>query len=106
MENLTELIQAGLTQSAHINLVDQGRAGDILQEMTKPPETAIDPPIAREIALRTGGVRVILPTVAKSGKTYTLRMEIQQPDTNSPKAIATLGSMAGHASPNERPTTN
>jgi serine/threonine protein kinase/tetratricopeptide (TPR) repeat protein len=86
MDNLTELIQAGLTQSAHINLVDQGRAGDILQQMTKPPDTVIDPPTAREIALRAGAVRVILPTVNKSGNTYNLKLELQQPDTNSPKS--------------------
>jgi predicted negative regulator of RcsB-dependent stress response len=54
LDNLTELIQAGLTQSAHINLLDQDRVEETLQNMAKAPDTKIDPTIAREIAMRTG----------------------------------------------------
>ena len=39
LDNIGELIQSGLAQSAHINLLDQGRVGDLLQQMTKPPDT-------------------------------------------------------------------
>jgi tetratricopeptide (TPR) repeat protein len=82
-DNLTELIHAGLTQSAQINLLDQGRAGDILQQMTKAPDTVIDAPIAREIAMRAGAVRVVFATVTKSAGSYSLNVDIQQPD-NTP----------------------
>ena len=82
-DNLTELIQAGLTQSAQINLLDRGRVGDILQQMTKAPDTAITERIAREIAMRAGAVRVVFATVTGSSGSYSLNVDIQQPD-NTP----------------------
>lgn len=83
-DNLTELIQAGLTQSAQINLLDQGRVGDILQQMTKSPDTVITEPIAREIAMRAGAVRVVFATVTGTNGNYKLNINIQQPDASSP----------------------
>lgn len=83
LDNLTELIQAGLTQSAHINLLDQSRVGDVLQKMTKAPDTPINGPIAREIAMRGGAVRVVFPTVSGEGEDLQLDVDIQQPD-NTP----------------------
>jgi serine/threonine protein kinase/tetratricopeptide (TPR) repeat protein len=79
-DNLTELIQAGLTQSAQINLLDQGRVGDILQQMTKSPDTVITEPIAREIAMRAGAPRVVFATVTGTNGSYKLNIDIQQPD--------------------------
>ena len=84
LDNLTELLQAGLSQSAQINLLDQSRVGDTLQLMTKPPDTVIDEPTAREIALRTGAVRVVFATVTGSAASYSLNIDIQQPDATSP----------------------
>jgi tetratricopeptide (TPR) repeat protein len=86
-DNLTELIQAGLTQSVQINLLDQGRVGDTLQTMLKGPDTVIDPPIAREIAMRTGAVRVIFATVSGSAGKRSLDVEIEQPDASSPTRV-------------------
>jgi serine/threonine protein kinase/tetratricopeptide (TPR) repeat protein len=83
LDNVTELLEAGLAQSAQINLLDQGKVGDILEHMTKPPDTKIDPPIAREIAMRSGAVRVVFATISGRNGRYTLDMEVQQPD-NSP----------------------
>jgi tetratricopeptide (TPR) repeat protein len=84
LDNLTELLEASLGQSAQINLLDQSRVGDTLQLMTKSPETLIDPPTAREIALRTGAVRVIFATVSGSSGNYSLNVDIQQPDGTGP----------------------
>jgi eukaryotic-like serine/threonine-protein kinase len=83
LDGLTELLQAGLSQSVQINLLDQDRVGDTLQNMTKPPDTPITEPVAREIAMRTGAVRVVFPTVTGSKGAYTLRIDIQRPD-NTP----------------------
>lgn len=83
LDHLTELIQAGLTQSSQINLVDEGRVGDILQQMTKPPRTVIDEPTARELAMRAGAARVIFANVTRAGDDYKLNVDIQQPD-NTP----------------------
>jgi eukaryotic-like serine/threonine-protein kinase len=83
LDNLTELIRGGLSQSAQVNLLDQGRVGDILQQMTKPPETAIDPSVAREIAMRAAAVRVVFATISGRDGNYKLDVDIQQPD-NTP----------------------
>ncbi len=83
LDNLAVLIKAGLSQSPHINLLDPSRVGDILQQMTKAPDTPIDAAVAREIAMRSGAVRVVFPTVSESGGDYHLDVDIQQPD-NTP----------------------
>jgi serine/threonine protein kinase/tetratricopeptide (TPR) repeat protein len=81
LDNVTELVRAGLEQSAHINLLDSARTGDILQQMTKPPDTVIDPSSAREIAMRAGAIRVVFATVKGAGGKYNLDIDIQQPDS-------------------------
>jgi serine/threonine protein kinase/tetratricopeptide (TPR) repeat protein len=83
LDNLTELLEAGLSQSVQINLLDQSRVEDTLQLMTKVPDTSITEPIAREIAMRTGAVRVVIPTVSGLNGGFTLHIDIQQPD-NTP----------------------
>jgi serine/threonine protein kinase/tetratricopeptide (TPR) repeat protein len=83
LDNLTELLRASLSQSAQISLLDQSLVGDTLQRMTKSPETPITEPIAREIALRTGAVRVLIATISGSTPNYSLTIDIQQPD-NTP----------------------
>ena len=84
LNNLTELLQAGLSQSAQINLLDQSSVGDNLERMTKPPDSVIDEPTARHIALRTGAVRVIFANVTGSAGSYSLNIDIQQPDATGP----------------------
>lgn len=79
-DNITELIQAGLSQSIQVNLLDQGRVGDILQQMTKSPDVSIDPAIAREVAMRAGASRVIFATVTGKAGKYSLDIDVQQPD--------------------------
>jgi len=84
LDNLNGLIQAGLTQSVQVNLLDQSRVGDTLQQMTKAPDTPITEPIAREIALRTDAVRVVFATITGSAGRYSLDIDIQEPDATSP----------------------
>jgi eukaryotic-like serine/threonine-protein kinase len=83
LDNVSQLINAGLAQSGQFNLLENSRATDILGQMTKAPGTPITPPVAREIAMRSGSVRVVLATITRSGSTYTLDVDIQQPD-NTP----------------------
>jgi len=82
-DNITELIRAELAQSVQINLLDQGRVGDTLQRMTKAPDTVIDEPTAREIAMRTGAARVVFVRMTGAGDNYRLDVDLQQPD-NTP----------------------
>jgi eukaryotic-like serine/threonine-protein kinase len=81
LDDLTSLLRASLSQSARINLVDQGRVGDIVQQMTKAPDGPIDMVTAREIAMRAGAVRVIFATVTGSGGNYQLNVDLQEPDS-------------------------
>jgi serine/threonine protein kinase/tetratricopeptide (TPR) repeat protein len=81
LDNLTDLLQAGLSQSHQVALLDQGRVGDTLQQMTKPPQSMIDSVTGREIAMRNGAVRVIFATVNSSRGRYNLNVDIQQPDS-------------------------
>jgi serine/threonine protein kinase/Flp pilus assembly protein TadD len=83
LDSLTELIQAGLSQSIQMDLLDQSRVGDILQQMTRSPEAAIDAVTAREIAMRSGAARVVFVTITGSPGKYSLNVDIQQPD-NTP----------------------
>jgi serine/threonine protein kinase/tetratricopeptide (TPR) repeat protein len=86
LDSVSELIRAGLTQSVQINLLDIARVGDTLQRMTKPPNTAIDEPTAREIAMRTNAVRVVFVTVRGSSGKYELGVDVEQPDNTPARA--------------------
>lgn len=83
LDNVTELIRAGLIQSTQIKPLERDRVSDILQQMTKSPDAVIDQPIARDIAFRAGAVRVIFAELAKIKDDYVLNVDIQQPD-NTP----------------------
>jgi serine/threonine protein kinase/Flp pilus assembly protein TadD len=85
LDHLTELIESGLAQSAQVNLLSQGRAGDILEQMKRNPANTVDAPTAREVAMRAGAVRVIFITVNGKDGNYTLDVDIQQPDPASPE---------------------
>ena len=87
LDNITELLQASLEQSAHINLLDQGRVGDTLQNMTKPADTPIDQPTGREIGMRANAARVIFAQVTGSQGHYTLNVDIQRTDYSSPLSL-------------------
>jgi len=84
MNNLTELLRSSLSQSAHTNLLDQGREADIVQQMKISHGRRIDAAAAREIAMRAGAARLILASVSGSDtKGYQLNIDIQEPD-NTP----------------------
>lgn len=83
LNDVTELLRAGLAQSAQVNLLDQGRAREILEEMTKAPDAEIDQATAREIAMRAGAARVVFATASGASGSYKLTIEVQQPD-NTP----------------------
>jgi eukaryotic-like serine/threonine-protein kinase len=83
MASVGELVRAGLNQSTQVRLVDQSRVEEIVQQMTKSPDTVIDQPTGREIAMRAGAVRVVFCTITGSSGNYTLDVDVQQPD-NTP----------------------
>jgi len=82
LDNVTELVQAGVSQSAHINLLDSRKAGDYLHQMTKSPDASIDATTAREIAMRAGAPRVVFASVTGASGSYKLNVDIQQTDND------------------------
>jgi serine/threonine protein kinase/tetratricopeptide (TPR) repeat protein len=87
-DGTTELIRHQLSQSPYFNLLDAGRIREVLTQMTKPPISPLDPPTAREVALRTGAPRVIFGVVSRVGDSYVLDIDIEQPDNNPRRSRA------------------
>lgn len=81
-DSTTELVRRQLLQSPYFSLMDSEKIQKTLEEMTK-PSAALDPPIAREVAMRNGVRRVVFGTVSRVGDSYVLDLDIEQPD-NSP----------------------
>jgi serine/threonine protein kinase/tetratricopeptide (TPR) repeat protein len=82
-DSVTNLIEAGLTQSVQVNLLDRTRAEDILREMKQTANSAINPATAREVAMRSGAARVVFVTLSKTSEAYRLEVDLQEPD-NAP----------------------
>jgi eukaryotic-like serine/threonine-protein kinase len=85
-DGTTELVRHQLSQSAYFNLMDTTGIRSVLTQMTKPPDAHLDPPTAREVALRAGAPRVIFGAVSRVGDSYVLDIDIEQPDSNPRRA--------------------
>ena len=85
-DGTTELVRHQLSQSPYFNLMDVGGIRNVLTQMTKPPDAHLDPPTAREVALRAGAPRVIFGAVSRVGGSYVLDIDIEQPDSNPRRA--------------------
>ena len=71
-----------LGESRFVNVVPRDRVVDTLGLMRRPPETAVDAAVGREIALRDGGIRAILTgRVDKLGTTYAVSAVLVEPAT-------------------------
>ena len=71
-----------LSESRFVNVVPRERVVDTLGLMRRPPETAVDAAVGREIALRDGGIRVVLTgRVDKLDTTYAVSAVLVEPAT-------------------------
>ena len=87
-DGVTDLMRNQLSQSAHFNLSEPNRVRNVLQQMTRNPDSQISASTAREVALRIGARRVIFGAVSKLGDSYVLDLVIEQPDTQPERARA------------------
>jgi eukaryotic-like serine/threonine-protein kinase len=87
-DDTTELLRHQLSQSPYFNLMANSRIRDVLTQMTKPPTSQLDPPIAREVALRGGAPRVLFGAVSRVGDSYVLDIDIEQPDNDPGRSRA------------------
>ena len=71
-----------LGESRFVNVVPRERVVDTLGLMRRPPETAVDAAVGREIALRDGGIQAILTgRVDKLDSTYAVSAVLVEPAT-------------------------
>jgi serine/threonine protein kinase/predicted negative regulator of RcsB-dependent stress response len=108
-DSTTELLRHQLLQSPYFNLMDGRRIRNMLTQMTRQPDSPLDPPTAREVALRAGAPRVIFGTMSSVGDNYVLDVIIERPDNDPHRARRqwenhwTWSSAAAAASGNEIP---
>ncbi len=62
-----EILRSQLAQSAHFELVSEERVEAVLKLMKRTNDTAFEPPIAREVALREAAALVVYSSVTRIG---------------------------------------
>jgi len=75
---VADVLRVQLAQSAHFNLLDNGRIKETLARMTKPSDQKLDLPVAREVAFRSATPLVVYGNVAPLGTGYSLSMVIDR----------------------------
>jgi serine/threonine protein kinase/Flp pilus assembly protein TadD len=88
LDHVGTLLATELSQSSHMNLLDESRVAEILSAMKHTTNAPVDAVTAREIALRSGAARVVIGSIEKNSNHYALRVDIQQPD-NDPSRYRT-----------------
>lgn len=77
-------LERELADSRFVNVVPRERIRDALRLMRKPPDTAVNAKVGREIALRDGGIQVLISgRVAKLDGTYLLSVNLVNPRTGA-----------------------
>lgn len=75
-----ELLERELVQAPHVSVAGQARIGDALAQMKVPANTVLDPPVARDICLRDGGIQVLITgTVEKTPAGFVIKTELSEP---------------------------
>ncbi|MEE8201861.1 MAG: tetratricopeptide repeat protein [Candidatus Acidoferrales bacterium] len=73
-------LERELSNSRYVNVVPRPRIDDTLQLMRRSLDTALTPTVAREVALRDGGIRALLTgRVEKLDMTYLLSAALVEP---------------------------
>lgn len=77
-----------LSRSTYLNVAPPDRIGDALQLMRKNPGTELREDLARQVAIRDGGIKVVLAgRVEKFGPTYLLSVRAVEPVTAETIAV-------------------
>jgi tetratricopeptide (TPR) repeat protein len=91
---LEQALQQELVGSGFVNVVPRPRIEDALTLMKRSPDSPLDAHLAREVALRDGGIRVLLAgRFDRIGGTYVLTTNIMDPADE--RIVATVTSDVG-----------
>jgi eukaryotic-like serine/threonine-protein kinase len=74
---VTEMLRNQLAESKYVNVMEISRIREILARMARPNDTNLDPPTAREVALRDGAPLVLFGTVSKVAEDYKLDLKLE-----------------------------
>ncbi len=89
-DTLEALLERELRDSSFVNVVPRGRVNDALMLMRRPTDTRLDETVAREVALRDGGIRLLAAgTVGPAEPGYMLTVNVVDPATSTVVAITT-----------------
>jgi DNA-binding SARP family transcriptional activator/tetratricopeptide (TPR) repeat protein/TolB-like protein len=80
---VTDALRIDLSQSPLVTVVERGRIREALTRMKKPDTAALDPPLAREIALREGIHAVLSGEVAPAGAGFVISARLLSPDSEA-----------------------
>jgi len=78
LEGVSEVLRSQLVQSPHFDLVSSDQVAQMLILMRKPIESALEPPVARQVALRAGATSVVYSTLAFDGSQYSLTVTLER----------------------------
>jgi len=81
---LEEAMAREMSQSQYVNVVPPGRKFDVLRLMKKSPDTHLDVALAREVAVRDGGIRAVLSgNIRQIGDTFVITVQLIDPQNGT-----------------------
>jgi DNA-binding winged helix-turn-helix (wHTH) protein len=88
---LEYLLEGEILRSRSVNVVPRERVGDVLRLMKRPVDTAFDPALAQEIALRDGAIGAILAgRIEKREEVYSLTLRVIDPANGATVSMASV----------------
>lgn len=73
-------LERELANSNYVSVVPRARVDDALTLMRKPLDSTLDEPLAREVAIRDGGIRVLVTgRLEKDGSSYVVTARVVEP---------------------------
>ncbi len=77
LDGITVALRSQLNQSEFFKLVDPSRVRDGLERMVLPPDHALDPATARELAKREGAPLVVYGSLSQLAQEYQLSLKLE-----------------------------
>lgn len=88
LDGLGTMLSTTLQQSVQVRLLEPAKVEQVLRSMNRSTDSPMDARTAREIAMRAGAVRVVFPSIERSGSKLTLMLRVEQPDQTPARARA------------------